>query len=134
MVDISYVENVADAHILAAYNLENSKTAAGNAYFISQGEPVNLWQWIDELFLQMDVPAIKGSIPFPVAYTIGSFLECFHRIFALENEPKMTRFVAEQLAKSHCFSIDKAVKDLHYKVRISTREGMKSLLTGEQYQ
>jgi len=40
----------------------------------------------------------------------------------------MTRFLAEQLAKSHCFSIEKAKKELGYNPRISTEEGMKRLL------
>ncbi len=44
------MENVAEAHLLAADNLETIGTASGQAYFISQGTPVNLWQWIDELF------------------------------------------------------------------------------------
>ena len=54
MVDISYVDNVADAHILAAENLFSSATAAGNAYFISQGEPVNLWNWVNDLFSKIE--------------------------------------------------------------------------------
>jgi len=127
LVDISYVENVAEAHILAAMNLEGSGSAAGQAYFISQGEPVNLWQWIDELFRQMDVPPIKTSVPFSLAYCAGAILETLHHIFAPQKEPKMTRFLAEQLAKSHCFSIAKATKDLGYKARISTNAGMKKL-------
>jgi nucleoside-diphosphate-sugar epimerase len=127
LVDISYVENVAEAHILAALNLEGSGTAAGEAYFISQGEPVNLWQWIDTLFEQMDVPPIKTTIPFPLAYSMGAILEGLHHTFAPQKEPKMTRFLAEQLAKSHYFSIAKASKDLGYKASISTSAGMKIL-------
>lgn len=127
LVDISYVVNVADAHLLAAANLENSKTAAGQAYFISQGEPVNLWDWIDQLFERMGVPPIKAVVPFKLAYGAGAVLETLHKVFAPEKEPRMTRFLAEQLAKSHCFSIKKASRDLGYKVRISTNTGMENL-------
>ncbi len=127
LVDISYVENVAEAHLLAALNLESTGTASGQAYFISQGEPVNLWQWIDELFERKNVPAISACVPFAVAYTAGAVLEAMHHVFAPHKEPKMTRFLAEQLAKSHCFSIAKAQKDLGYTVRISTEEGMNRL-------
>lgn len=127
IVDISYVDNVATAHILAAQNLENTSTAAGKAYFISQGEPVNLWDWIDELFLRFQVPVIEKSVPFALAYTAGAILETAHRIFAPGKEPKMTRFLAEQLAKSHCFSIKNAERDLGYIPLISTEEGMNRL-------
>ena len=56
LVDITYVENAADAHLLAADALgarsapaAEAASPAGKAYFISQGEPVNCWQWIDEI-------------------------------------------------------------------------------------
>jgi len=124
LVDISYVDNVADSHLLAAANLDSTKTAAGQAYFVSQGEPVNLWEWIDDLFERMNVPPIKSTVPFSLAYGAGSVLEILHKIFAPEREPRMTRFLAEQLAKSHCFSIAKASKDLGYSARVSTSAGM----------
>jgi len=131
LVDISYVENVAAAHIQAARNLESSATAAGKAYFISQGKPVNLWDWVDELFDIFEVPAIQKKVPFAIAYTVGAILELGHELFASSKEPKMTRFLAEQLAKSHCFSIENAKRDFDYEVKISTDEGMKRLLAGE---
>jgi len=130
MVDISYVENVASAHLLAAENLEKSATAAGRSYFISQGEPVNLWDWVDELFEAFDVPPLKKSVPFSLAYTAGALLETIHKLLAPAREPKMTRFLAEQLAKSHYFSIENARRDLGYTVEISTEEGMKRLRAG----
>ena len=40
MWDITYVDNVADAHVLAVENLLSSKTASGQAFFISNKEPI----------------------------------------------------------------------------------------------
>ena len=127
-VDISYIDNVADAHILAADNLENSKTAAGQAYFISQGEPVNLWQWINDLFSRINVPPVTKRVGFKKAYFVGKVLEKIYLLLKRQEEPPMTRFVAEQLAKSHWFSIEKARTDLGYKPAVSTEEGMKRLV------
>ena len=128
MVDISYVDNVADAHILAAENLFSSATAAGNAYFISQGEPVNLWNWVNDLFQRLNIEPVTKKINAKPAYMIGTLLEGIHMWFSLEKEPKMTRFLAEQLAKSHWFSIDNARHDLGYEPRISTSEGLDRLI------
>ena len=128
IVDISYIDNVADAHILAAENLFSTATAAGNAYFISQGEPVNLWSWINDLFQRLNIEPVKKKINATPAYVIGTLLEGIHMWFSLEKEPRMTRFLAEQLAKSHWFSIDKARHDLGYKSRITTAEGMDRLI------
>ncbi len=132
-VDISYIDNVAHAHILAARNLESTATAAGQAFFISQGEAVVLWDWINELFSRAHVPPITGKVPFKAAYYLGYFLEVIYGIFGVAKEPKMTRFMAEQLAKSHWFSIEKADKILGYKPLVSTAEGMDRLVQWLEY-
>ncbi len=128
LVDTSYIDNVASAHLLAAENLHSSATAAGNAYFISQGEPVNLWDWINDLFRRLDIEPVQKKISFRTAYAAGTLLEGIYMWFSREKEPKMTRFLAEQLAKSHWFSIDKARRDLGYAPRVSTSEGLDKLV------
>lgn len=129
LVDITYIDNVAYAHILAAENLATTGTAGGRPYFISQGKPVNLWDWITELFSAMELPPVKSAVSFPVAYHLGGVMEILHKIFSIQKEPKMTRFLAEQLAKSHYFSIDNARMDLGYEPIVSTEAGMQRTLT-----
>jgi len=128
LVDISYIDNVAHAHILAAENLATSGEAAGEAFFISQGEPVVLWGWINDLFGKMGIPAVTKKVSFKAAYRAGRLLEKLYTILRVRNEPKMTRFLAEQLAKSHWFSINKAKTILSYSPLVSTEEGMENLL------
>jgi nucleoside-diphosphate-sugar epimerase len=128
MVDISYIDNVADAHVLAAENLKSSATAAGNAYFISQGEPVILWQWINDLFGRLGIPPVTKKIGYGTAYAVGTLLEGIYMWFSMAKEPQMTRFLAEQLARSHWFSIEKARRDLGYRPRVSTAEGFERLV------
>ena len=128
MVDISYIDNVADAHVLAAENLHSDASAAGNAYFISQGEPVSLWGWINDLFQRLNVEPVKKKVNDKSAYIIGTLLEGIYMWLGLEKEPPMTRFLAEQLAKSHWFSIDNARNDLGYEPRVSTSEGLERVV------
>ncbi len=125
LVDISYIDNVAHAHILAAKNLCGTASACGKAYFISQGTPVNLWNWINELFEKMAVPTIQSSLSETIAYRLGGILELLYGACRAKKEPRMTRFLAEQLAKSHYFSIANAEKDLGYKPIVSTEEGLR---------
>lgn len=127
-VDISYIDNVVDAHVQAAVNLQLCGTAAGEAFFISQGEPVRLWEWINELFIQLAIPPVAKSITFDKAFNIGLLLEKVYGFLRISKEPKMTRFVAEQLAKSHWFSIKKATEVLPYSPKVSTAEGMRRLV------
>jgi len=129
LVDIVYIDNVVDAHVLAARSLEqDNPAAAGRAYFISQGEPVNLWQWINDLFQRLGIAAVDKTISFPKAYCAGMILEFAYSVFRIRNEPLMTRFIAQQLAKSHWFSIAAAARDLGYSPTISTSEGMERLV------
>lgn len=125
LVDISYIDNVVDAHLLAAENLAGSGTAGGRAYFISQGEPVNLWGWIDEFFGLLGVPPVAKSVTFRQARLAGGFLEMAYALLRLESEPLMTRFLAGQLAHSHWFSIAAASRDLGYSPRVTTAEGLR---------
>ncbi len=93
--------------------MDNSEISGKN-YFISDGKPINLWNWIKELLEKMDVPEITKEIPYKRAYTIGSIMELFYRILPIKGEPPMTRFVAIQLAHSHYFDISAAKKELGY--------------------
>lgn len=127
-VDISYIDNVANAHILAAKNLFSSKSASAKAYFIGQERPVELWGWINNLLTKLDIPPIEKKISLPIALAAGGILEIFYRALKISNEPKMTRFLAEQLAKSHYFSHFQAQQDLGYFPVISIEEGMERLI------
>jgi nucleoside-diphosphate-sugar epimerase len=73
----------------------------------------------------MDIDRVQQGVSFPLAYRLGGLLEAFHKITRSAEEPRMTRFLAEQLAKSHYFSIDNARKDLDYTPIISTNEGLR---------
>ncbi len=133
LVDITYVENAAAAHLWAADLLvggprvAGANSPAGRAYFLSQDKPVNCWQWIDEILALVDVPPVKKSVSFKTAWRLGAACEAGYRLLGLSAEPPMTRFLAAQLAKSHWFDISAAKRDLGYRPRVSTEEGMRSL-------
>ncbi|PIE59627.1 MAG: 3-beta hydroxysteroid dehydrogenase [Desulfobulbus propionicus] len=127
-VDITYIDNVVYLHLLAADNLHGAATAAGEAFFIGQQEPVVLWDWINTLFAEVGIERIKKRVPFPIAYYSGSLLEFLFFLLRKKQEPKMTRFLAHQLAQSHWFNHGKAERILGYKELVSTNTGMKRLL------
>ncbi len=127
LVDMSYVANVAEAHLLAADSLAAGASVCGNAYFISQGTPVNCWEWIDDILALADLPPVGRSISARSAYAIGAGLELAHWVTRRRSEPRMTRFLARQLATSHYFSIGRAERDFGYSPRVSTEQGMEQL-------
>jgi len=130
-IDMVYVENAAEAHLLAADALTGSAPAAGRAYFLSQGEPVQCWHWIDELLALAGVPPVTKSISFQTAWRLGWVCEQLWGALRLSSDPPMTRFLAAQLAKSHYFDISAAQRDFGYSPRVSTEEGMRRLAAVE---
>ncbi|WP_420209291.1 NAD-dependent epimerase/dehydratase family protein [Candidatus Electronema sp. JC] len=126
-VDIAYIDNVAHAHLLAEENLRGSGTAAGKAFFIGQQEPVRLWPWINGLFARMNVSPVTKQISLEKAKAVGWLLEKVYAALKIEREPKMTRFLAEQLAMSHWFSKQQAETLLGYQEQVSTEEGLERL-------
>ena len=128
LVDVTYIDNAADAFVLAAKNLHGPASGAGKPYFISQGEPVNLWNWLNKFFRRLDIPVVEESISFQKAYLMGMFMEKAFPLARIKREPCMTRFLAVQLAKSHWFSIENANRDLGYFPKVSTAEGINAIL------
>ena len=128
LVDITYIDNAAEAHLLAADALKPSASCAGRAYFISQGQPVALWPWLDQLLAAIGAPRVTKKVSLSMASLVGATLEGIHKVFGLRQEPLMTRFVANQLAKSHYFDISAAKRDLGYIPRVSLQDGMERLV------
>lgn len=127
-VDMTYIDNAVESHILAFHKLEEGSPVAGQTYFISDDEPVNLWSWIDDLLIRLDMPPVKRNISYKTAKHIGTVLEVVFRTLGIKNEPTMTRFLASQLATSHYFNISKAKNDMGYKPLVSQEEGLKRLI------
>lgn len=113
-VDLTHVENAARAHLQAADRLREGSPVAGRAYFITNGEPVALWPWIDDLLLAAGARPLRGKISLRAALRLGGALETAWRWLHLSGEPPMTRFVASQLGTSHWFDISAARRDLGY--------------------
>jgi 2-alkyl-3-oxoalkanoate reductase len=129
LVDTVYIDNAADAHILAADGLEKNPKLSGNMYFISQGDPVYLWEMINHILKAGGLAPVKRSMPRRMAWLMGFILEFAYRTFNISTEPRMTRFLADELAKAHWFDISAAEKDLGYTPRVSIKEGLRRLET-----
>ena len=127
-VDTVHVVNAAAAHLDAIDALQaNPNDAAGRAYFITQDEPVDCWNWISRICELGGVDPPKKKISFRSAYRVGSMLELAYRAIGKQTEPPMTRFVAAQLARDHYFDISRAKQRLNYRVRIGMSEALERL-------
>ena len=127
LVDMTYVENAALAHLQAADRLAAGSPLAGEAYFISQGEPEPLWDFVNRVLDVAGLPRVTRSVPAWVAYAAGTVMEGAYRLLRLRGEPPMTRFVARQLSTAHWFDLSAAMRDFGYAPRVTTAEGLHRL-------
>ncbi|MBC7368860.1 MAG: NAD-dependent epimerase/dehydratase family protein [Undibacterium sp.] len=136
-VDMVHVENAVDAHLLAEQALSvprlstlNSQrpAASGRPYFITNGEPVLLWDWINSLLVALGEPPVTRRLSLRTASALGAVCEAAWRTLPLSGEPPMTRFIAAELAKDHWFNLAAARRDLGYTPRISMATGTAELV------
>ncbi len=127
LVDTVYVDNAAQAHLLAADRLLPGSGIAGKAYFISNGEPLPLWEMVNRILAAAGLPPETRSVPPGLAYAAGAVCEGLWSLLRLSGEPPMTRFVAKELATAHWFKIDAARRDLGYQPQVSIDEGLERL-------
>ena len=105
LIDHIYIDNAADAHVLAADRLGPGAPLAGRAYFLSQGEPVPLWDLVNRILDAAGLPPVRRSLPVAVAFALGWLLEGTYGILGWQAEPPMTRFLARELLTAHWFDI-----------------------------
>ncbi len=127
LISMSYVENVAHAHLQASERLTADAKHAGNAYFINEPDPVSLWDWVNDLLTRAQLPPVTKSISKSTAWRIGWLCEMVYGAFRIDREPPMTRFLASQLSGSHYYSIAAAQQDFGYRPLVTVDEGLRRM-------
>lgn len=114
LADFTAASNQADAMLLA---LKAPDAACGEAYNITNGAPVELWRFLDEVMVRIGLKPIRRSIPYPLAAFNGLVME---GLFAFSNRaPGLSRLSAQVLSSSMTLSIEKARARLGYAPRQS---------------
>ena len=120
IVDITCVENVALALRLAL----ESKKAVGNTYNITNGEPREFKNILEELFKQINEPPKYLKISLSLMYGVSSTIEFIYKIFHIYKEPMITKYNICTLGYSQTLNIEKAKKDLKYIPKMTLSEGI----------
>ncbi|MBI5762117.1 MAG: NAD-dependent epimerase/dehydratase family protein [Planctomycetes bacterium] len=127
MVDSVYIDNAADAHLLAAGRLRPDSPIAGKAYFITNGEPRPMWDLVNGILAAGKLPPVTRGVSRGKAFAAAACMEFFYSLFGIEGEPRLTRFVARELTTAHWFDITAARRDLNYSPHVTLDEGLSRL-------
>lgn len=121
-VDLTYVENVAHAILLAV----EARAAVGRTYFITNDEHVRLWPVIRRLLQSLHLPHQLKPLPLPLAMAAATMMEWIAR--ATRREPLLTRYSVGVLARTQTYNIAAARRDLGYAPVVSVEHGINATL------
>ncbi|KAI9818023.1 MAG: hypothetical protein M1827_000647 [Pycnora praestabilis] len=128
--DITYVSNIADAHVLAAENLLTTRTAAGEAFFISNDEPVPFRDFCLAVWAHFGhIPPYQLRVPANLAWAAGYAAEWF--TWFTGTPATLSRGSVKDACAIRYANGEKARKILGYKPRIGVVEGVR--LSCEDY-
>jgi sterol-4alpha-carboxylate 3-dehydrogenase (decarboxylating) len=124
--DFTYATNLIDALLLADQKLRPGSAVAGSAYFITNGEPIGFWDFVSRVLARLQLPPIRGRVPYPIAYAVAAAYEAADTLRGgtLNSENGLSRFAVRYMCTHHYFSIARAERDLGYVPAVSIADGI----------
>ncbi len=127
LADNTHVANVVSAELLAAAALEERPEAvAGQAFFVTDEEPMPLMQWFKPLVEALGCQVPRRSIPAWPLYHLAHASEWAHRFGG--PKPFLTRLEVHNMTTTFTFKTDKARRELGYRPLVQHAEGMKECI------
>ena len=125
VIDLTYIDNAVDAHILAANVMTTDPgRVGGRAYFVTDGAPVRLWEVVERVVALVGYSVGHRPVPRPLAYAAAYAIEAVWRAGRLRSEPPITRYLLDLISQDHWFDISAARRDLGYEPRVRLEEGL----------
>src|SRR6185312_8540183 len=127
-LDNSYVHNLIHGFILAAQHLTPGGTAPGQAYFINDAEPVNMFEFARPVVAACGqrLPRLRVSGAVVRAAMLG--WQRLHFRFGIR-APMLEPLAVERLYLDNYFSVAKATRDLGYRPLFTTEQAMAECLS-----
>ncbi|CAL4931483.1 unnamed protein product [Urochloa decumbens] len=136
--DFVYVENVVHGHIYANRTLstmEGAKKSGGKAYFITNMEPMNMWDFTHMVQEELGYKRpFKIRIPLliikPVSYLVEWGYKVLYR-YGIYQPQLLTPARVKYTTLNRTFSCNRAIEELGYKPTVPIMDGLKT--TVESY-
>ena len=126
-LDNSYVHNLVHGFVLAAQHLVEGGTAPGQAYFINDDDPVNMFEFARPVLEACGQHWPRLRIPGRLVHAVMSLWQRLHFRFGLP-QPPLEPLAVERLYLDNYFSVAKARRELGYEPPFSTDKAMHDCL------
>lgn len=132
--DFTYIDNLIDSLLLADEALSKKPEVGGRAYFVTNGEPMGFWDFIDKVLVEIGQPKTKGRVPYWIAYAAAAIVEQARALGGGKAAPEdgFTRFAVRYMCTHHYFSIERARSDLGYEPKVSIDEGIRRTIAARR--
>ena len=126
-LDNSYVHNLIHGFILAGEHLVEGGSAPGQAYFINDGEPVNMFEFSRPVVEACGEPYPRFRVPGRLVWLVMTVWQWLHFRFGLP-KPLIEPLAIERISLDNYFSVAKAKRDLGYEPLFTTDQAMAECL------
>jgi len=125
--DFTYIDNLVDGVVAAEARLLPNSPVCGQAYFITNGEPVAFFDFVSDFLVELGHPPITKKVPWRLAYAVAAIAETWDTLKGgtLNAENGLTRFAIRYMVTHHYFSIEKAKNDLDWEPKVNLAEGIR---------
>lgn len=124
LIDTTYVDNAAAAMVAA---VDACGPVHGEALVISNGEPRPIREILARICAAAGVPGPTLRVPFGVAWLGGAAAEAAAALARNRADPRLTRFVVEQMATAHWFDQRRSREALNWSPAVGLDEGFARL-------
>ena len=122
LTDVTHVENVVEGLVRGA-----ERGRPGEAYFVTDGEPVVFREFITEMLATQGVEIPDKNVPPGVVRALATLLETAWRVLPLRGAPPVTRFAVWAASLECTIDISKARSELGYAPVKAREDGMAEL-------
>ncbi|XP_043113915.1 sterol-4-alpha-carboxylate 3-dehydrogenase, decarboxylating [Puntigrus tetrazona] len=126
LVDFTYVENVVHGHILAAEHLKADSPLCGQAYHITNDEPVRFWDFMSQVLVALGYGAPRYHLPYALVYGLALLLWLIAALLRplIRIKPTFTPMRVALAGTHHYYSCARAKKDMGYQPLVPLREAI----------
>jgi len=127
LIDTTYVDNAAAALVVAVEQLTAGGALAGNAFVVSNGEPLPVRALLEQICTAAGAAPPARDLPLGLARTLAAAAEHLWARRRPEEDPPATRFLVDQLALAHWFDPRPFREATGWRPAVTLAEGMRRL-------
>lgn len=124
LIDTTYIDNAVDALVAA---VDRAPELGGRSLVVSNGQPRPVRELINRIVAAAGLPAPRVRAPLGAARLAGGAIEWWWDRRGREDDPPVTRFLAEQLATAHWFDQRETRRALGWEPTVGIDEGFARL-------